>query len=658
MSQLSLGQKLIAAFAVTLLVTAISGGVVVYKMIGVSKSSQKLSEEYVPEVQLAAKILQQAEELNLAGRSFAFTGDEKYRDNANKYFEALEADFLVAEELVRKHPELVALATSVEKARRHEQEYKRLFNETTQAIAMRRDAEDALDAQAAVLMGNVGTLVVAQRSKMDEEVNAEFSKELVGKRLAKCNNVGTLRNEVNQMRISAFKAAARGNPDGVDEVAAWHDTVKERLMVIDKLLVDRDDKAALATVVAANDGYLAAAEKLRTAMLAVKTLGPRRAEASIKLVGDAKEVMETGLNQTQTIATATTADLSRATTITVIGIGLALVLGTTLAIMLTRSITGQLSIAAESLTASSVQTAAASNEIASGSQSLAQGASEQAASLEETSSSLEEMSSMTRRNADSAKEAERLAGTARQSAGRGSESMTKMNEAIARIRGSADETAKIIKTIDEIAFQTNLLALNAAVEAARAGEAGKGFAVVAEEVRTLAMRSAEAAKETSRMIEQSVEASHDGESTATEVAAALNEINDNVGKAGGLIEEISAASQEQAQGIEQVSRAVQQMDQVTQQNAANAEESAAASQELSRQADVARAAVDGLNRLLGRSAQSLSTTSATARPSSSAAPAARPGKSKSGDSGNFKMPADDDFKLPGDDGFDAFNMAA
>ncbi|MEM7807419.1 MAG: methyl-accepting chemotaxis protein [Planctomycetota bacterium] len=264
------------------------------------------------------------------------------------------------------------------------------------------------------------------------------------------------------------------------------------------------------------------------------------------------------------------------------------------------------------LRAGSQETRNAAGQIASGSQSLAQGASEQAASLEETSSSLEEMSSMTRRNADSAKEATRLAGDSRTATEAGDAAVDRMGKAISEIRTSADETAKIIKTIDEIAFQTNLLALNAAVEAARAGEAGKGFAVVAEEVRTLAMRSAEAAKETSRMIEQGVEASRNGESIAVEVGQALSAINEAGSKVNGLIEEISAASQEQAQGIEQVSRAVQQMDQVTQQNAANAEESASAGEELSSQSQRLMEAVEELNSLVSGATQGTATISAPA----------------------------------------------
>jgi len=230
------------------------------------------------------------------------------------------------------------------------------------------------------------------------------------------------------------------------------------------------------------------------------------------------------------------------------------------------------------------QVTTASGEISSGAQNLAEGANEQASSLEEVSSSLEEMSSMTKQNADNSNQAKLLATEARTAANEGDSSMKRMAEAIHQIKQSSDNTAKIIKSIDDIAFQTNLLALNAAVEAARAGEAGKGFAVVAEEVRNLAMRSAEAAKNTANMIEESVKNADGGVKITEEVAKSLSQIVDRAGKVGDLIAEIAAASGEQAQGIEQVNTAVASMNQVTQQNAANAEESASASEQLSSQA--------------------------------------------------------------------------
>ncbi len=229
------------------------------------------------------------------------------------------------------------------------------------------------------------------------------------------------------------------------------------------------------------------------------------------------------------------------------------------------------------------QTAAASYQISQGSQSLSHGASEQASTIEEISGSLQEMTSMTKQNAANAKEGRNLSEGARTSAERGVESMKRLSQAIVSIKDSSDKTAKIVKIIDEIAFQTNLLALNAAVEAARAGDAGKGFAVVAEEERNLAMRSAEAAKNTAGMIEASVKNSGYGVSLNQEVLQNFKEISEQVAKVTAVMADITTASDEQSHGVLQITTAVEQMNQVTQQTAANAEESASAAEELSSQ---------------------------------------------------------------------------
>ncbi len=250
-----------------------------------------------------------------------------------------------------------------------------------------------------------------------------------------------------------------------------------------------------------------------------------------------------------------------------------------------RSISRPIMRSADQLGEAAQQVSAAAGEVSASSQSLAEGASEQAAALEETSSSLEEMSSMTKQNAGNASQADALMKQANTVVQKANDSMGHLTSSMREITAASEETSKIIKTIDEIAFQTNLLALNAAVEAARAGEAGAGFAVVAEEVRNLAMRAAEAAKNTSGLIEGTVKKIREGSELVGKTSEAFNEVAVSSAKVGELVGEISAASSEQAQGIDQINKAVAEMDKVTQQTAANAEESASASEEMNAQAE-------------------------------------------------------------------------
>ena len=267
-------------------------------------------------------------------------------------------------------------------------------------------------------------------------------------------------------------------------------------------------------------------------------------------------------------------------------------------IFFARRISGPIAKVVEGLNEAARHVSSASNQISTAGQQLAEGTSEQAASIEETSSSLEEMSSMTRQNADNAKQANQLMSGTRETVSRATRSMEKLTGSMGEISKASEETSKIIKTIDEIAFQTNLLALNAAVEAARAGEAGAGFAVVADEVRNLAMRAAEAAKNTAALIESTVKKVKEGSDLVNITEREFREVAMSVGKSGDLVGEISAASLEQAQGIEQVNKAVSEMDKVVQQNAANAEETASASEEMNAQADQIKEFVGELQSLV------------------------------------------------------------
>ncbi|MDD2903028.1 MAG: methyl-accepting chemotaxis protein [Syntrophales bacterium] len=274
----------------------------------------------------------------------------------------------------------------------------------------------------------------------------------------------------------------------------------------------------------------------------------------------------------------------------VAGFGLAVLLGVFLSLSITRPINR---IIAE-LNEGADQVSSASSQVSSASQILAQGNSEQAASLEETSSSLEEMASMTKQNAGHASEANALmqeTGRVVQEADRYMQDLTSSMQEISQ---ASSDTAKIIKTIDEIAFQTNLLALNAAVEAARAGEAGAGFAVVADEVRNLAMRAAEAAKNTAQLIEGTLDKVQGGTDLVGKTGEAFAQVTTSASKVKDLVAEIDATSREQSQGADQISKAVAEMDSVVQQNAANAEESASAAEELFAQAEQMKGVVGGL----------------------------------------------------------------
>ncbi len=252
----------------------------------------------------------------------------------------------------------------------------------------------------------------------------------------------------------------------------------------------------------------------------------------------------------------------------------------------------------ENLTKGASEVASASGDISAASQSLAEGSSEQAASVEETASAMEEMAAMTKQNSENAEQANQLAGSGADLMNKARQSMKALIQSIEEIAKASQDTGKIIKTIDEIAFQTNLLALNAAVEAARAGEVGAGFAVVANEVRNLALRAAEAAKNTSSLIEGTINKIKDGKELVHQTDESYREVAVTLDKVVKLVDEISAASKEQAEGIGQINKAVGEMDRVVQQNAASAEESASASEEMSAQSQQMRDTVEDLVKLV------------------------------------------------------------
>jgi methyl-accepting chemotaxis protein len=319
------------------------------------------------------------------------------------------------------------------------------------------------------------------------------------------------------------------------------------------------------------------------------------------------------------------------------------VLGLVVAWLIIRGITRPILKIAKQLAVESAQTHGAALQVSSASQSMADGASRQAASLEESSASLHEMASMTSRNSESAQSAKGLAAEARTTADAGTRDMAAMREAMTAIKSSSSEISKIIKTIDEIAFQTNILALNAAVEAARAGEAGAGFAVVAEEVRNLAQRSAQAAKETAAKIEDASSKSEQGASISAQVAGSLDKIVERIRQLDEMVGGIAQASTEQSEGIGQLNQAVAGMDKITQSNAALAQQSASSAEEMKAQSAQVKTAVNDLLRMVqGYAEEPSAAIVSPAKPSSRQSSATAEGQLKKpviGSAGPAPVPA-------------------
>ncbi len=595
---MSLGTRIGIGFACLILIAAALGTIAVWNMTNVEEHARELSTEDIPMVALGNNVERHSLKTMFAMRGYMYTGNEVFWTEGQKELQDVRKYLEDIRKLAEKSTDQQSALAAAKQMKDDAEHYSRLATDTQGTIVRLSELHTLMDEQsalyqqeAAAYLKTMGDTLISEivEGKEMSTLIERFSKVIWG------NEIIALGNEVH---IASLQAEARRDPKTIQEALPVFDKMEKLLDEVEALTRQEANRRQLEKIRAAARQYKQAMLDTLQAWDEQTKLNEDRGKVVNNVLAGAEKIAQDGMKACTLVADEAVASLHRSSTIMISGLVVALIVGVLMAVFITRSITKPINAVIESLRAGANQVSAASGQVSESSQQMAEGASEQASSLEETSSSLEEMASMTRQNADSANQCNSLMGEAKQVVGEMAHAMEDMSSAIQKIKTSSNETAKIIKTIDEIAFQTNLLALNAAVEAARAGEAGKGFAVVAEEVRNLARRSAEAAKQTAALLEESQKNSESGVTVAGRVNDALGKTVNNAGKVAQLISEIMAASNEQAQGIDQINTAVSQMDKVTQSNAANAEESASASEELNAQAGQLNDLVNQLVRIV------------------------------------------------------------
>ena len=599
-------------FGILILIALGLGTMAMLNMQSVRKDSQKLASEYVPETDLAGQLEGALSKVQLAVRSYGFTADDLYLQQAQKGLEVVHQCLAKTQKLADEHADLTKLRDHLKDIVAVLKGYEGAIKETEAKNKEILANRDKLNKTAADFITNIDALIHSQEVRLEKEIKSFAEVEKLEQRVKKLVLGTEIRGEGNAARIAVFKSQAERNPKVIEEGLKNFDLMDKKFEELLAMLKVKEDIDELNAVKKDAHAYCETMKEVMAEYIALDGIAKKRAELAGKFDTLVEETQTAGMQRTVEAANKSNEKLGSSSMTMLVGLIFAVILGCFVAYFITRSITkpiievgelltvvakgdltrrlevkskdeiGQMTVSIntmmDSISTVVGKVTTAANNVASGSeemsataQQLSQGATEQSASAEECTSSMEEMTSSIQQNADNAQQTNKIAAKAATDAQASGDAVNKTVSAM-------KEIAEKINIIEEIARKTDLLALNAAVEAARAGEHGKGFAVVASEVRKLAERSQTAAAEISKL-------SSGGVSLAEGAGQMLVKLVPDITKTADLVQEISAASTEQNSGTAQINKAIQQLDQVIQQNAAASEEMASTAEELSSQAE-------------------------------------------------------------------------
>jgi len=600
--KISLSWKIFLGFSSILVLAVALGSVALQNMKRIEDLSLKLDREYVPEVNVANNLERYSLRTMREMRGYGLIQDDSYLEAAIQNLNEVKKYLEEAAKLSSKVPDLVLLQKRIGMAEAKIREFEELVNRTVARNGDISKIRKAMDEAGKRFLKSAVEYQDGQKLQMKQEIEDSLPPERLLQRFGKLQEISEIIELGNAIAIANFRSQATRDPRFVDEVMKNFVEMAGKLEEIKSRTVLEHNKRYLGEIGDAAAAYKGAIQDLLSTWQELRNINTLRDETGDRVVSAARETSTSGIKQTGEAAETAVSALSSASRILIIGLAIVILLGIGMAYLIGRSIVRPIHVVVSGLAEGADQVASAAGQLSGASQQLAEGASEQAAAIEETSSSLEEMSSMTKLNSQHTGLANNLMAETADVLVKANRSMDRLTSSMLEISAASEETSKIIKTIDGIAFQTNLLALNAAVEAARAGEAGAGFAVVADEVRNLAVRAAEAAKNTSNLLEGTVKKVKEGSELVDETSSGFSQAASMAERMSKLIGEISAASAEQAQGIEQINKAVSEMDKVVQQNASSAEESASASEEMNAQAVSMKSFVNQLLAVVGGAA--------------------------------------------------------